>query len=111
MFKITPNPPVSISVETIDPQAADRAFAHYDLGPHHRPKSPCAYPMPPSKSREEALVNAYAVLQSAAATAYEHADNQSGSNRQVAMGVVHLIELAQRWVDSVLDEQAGAVTN
>ncbi|KIH85263.1 DUF6124 family protein [Pseudomonas batumici] len=111
MFKITPDPSATSSAETIDPQAADRAFAHYDLGPHHRPKSPRAYPMPPSKSREEALVNAYSVLQSAAATAYEHADNQTGSSRQVAMGIVHLIELARRWVDSVLDEQPDAVTN
>ncbi|WP_248745071.1 hypothetical protein [Pseudomonas sp. MWU12-2037] len=27
----------------------------------------------------------------------------SGSNRKVAMGVVHLIEMAQLWMDSVLD--------
>ncbi|WP_248803725.1 DUF6124 family protein [Pseudomonas sp. MWU13-2100] len=115
MFKITPNPPLSTSTETIDPQAADRAFAHYDLGPHQRPKSSAVnsslYRLPDPKSREDALVNAYSVLQSAAATAYEHADNQTGSNRQVAMGVVHLIELAQRWVDSVLDERPGVVTN
>lgn len=60
-------------------------------------------------SREEARVNAYAVLHSAAATAYEHADNQSGSSRQVARGA--LIEPALRWVDSVLDGQPGAITN
>jgi len=52
-----------------------------------------------------ALANIYSILQSAAATAYEHADNQTGSNRKVAMGVVHLIELAQLRMDSVLDGQ------
>jgi len=31
MFKITPNPPVSIDPGIIDPQAADRALAHYNL--------------------------------------------------------------------------------
>ncbi|WP_371319305.1 DUF6124 family protein [Pseudomonas gingeri] len=41
--------------------------------------------------------------QADAATAYEHANNQIGSNRKMAMGVVHLIELAQLKMDSVLD--------
>ncbi|KIH83843.1 DUF6124 family protein [Pseudomonas batumici] len=108
MFKITPNPPASPGVETIDPQAADRAFAYYNLTPgaHSTPlraKLPRDL-LPETKSQEDALVNAYSILQSAAATAYEHADNQTGANRKVAMGVVHLIELAQLWMDSVLDK-------
>ncbi len=73
------------------------------------PKRPRATPprelLPEPGSWEEALVNAYSLLQSAAATAYENADNQSGSNRKVAMGVVHLIEMAQLWMDSVLDKR------
>ncbi|NWE26810.1 DUF6124 family protein [Pseudomonas gingeri] len=44
------------------------------------------------------------ILQSAAATAYENADNQTGTNRKVAMGVVHLIELAQLRMDAMLNE-------
>lgn len=47
---------------------------------------------------------AYSVLQSAAATAYESADQLDGANRKLAMGAVHLIELAQAWVDLVLEE-------
>ncbi|WP_338525246.1 hypothetical protein NUH87_06285 [Pseudomonas batumici] len=61
--------------------------------------------VPDPRHQEGTLVNVYSILQSAAATAYEHADNQTGSNRKVAMGVVHLIELAQLKMDSVLDEQ------
>jgi len=37
--------------------------------------------------------------------AYDYADNLTGSNRKVAMGMVHLIELAQRRVDSALEEK------
>ncbi|WP_420066340.1 DUF6124 family protein [Pseudomonas asplenii] len=71
--------------------------SHYDLGPLRNR-------LPEPKSQEDALVTVYSILQSAAATAYEHADNQTGSNRKVAMGVVHLIEMAQMWMDSLLDK-------
>ncbi|MGY2226020.1 DUF6124 family protein [Pseudomonas gingeri] len=60
-------------------------------------------------TQEDALVNAYSLLQSAAATAYENADNQTGANRKVAMGVVHLIEMAQLWIDAVLDKQPASI--
>jgi len=114
MFKITPNPPVLSSTETIDPEAADRAFAHYNLTPGTNAKPVRATSMrdllPEAQSQEDALVNAYSILQSAAATAYENADNQTGTNRKVAMGVVHLIELAQLWMDSVLDKRMANVS-
>ncbi|WP_439899232.1 DUF6124 family protein [Pseudomonas gingeri] len=55
------------------------------------------------------LLDVYSILQSAAATAYENADNQTGTDRKVAMGVVHLIELAQQKIDSVLDMQEARV--
>jgi len=107
MFKITPNPPATPNVETIDPRIADRALSHYNLGPNASPKPTVLHGhLPDPRHQEDALVNIYSILQSAAATAYEHADNQTGSNRKVAMGVVHLIELAQLKMDSVLDEQA-----
>ncbi|KIH84609.1 DUF6124 family protein [Pseudomonas batumici] len=115
MFKITPNPPPLSSAEAIDPQAAERAFAHYNLTPGANPKPTRATPtrdlLPEAQSQEEALVNAYSILQSAAATAYENADNQTGANRKVAMGVVHLIELAQLWVNSVLDKRTADINS
>ncbi|RBH57603.1 MULTISPECIES: hypothetical protein [Pseudomonas] len=114
MFKPTPNPPVTPSVEIIDPRIADRVLSHYNLGPDAGSK---AVPntvlhghLPDPRNQENALVNVYSILQSAAATAYEHADNQTGSNRKVAMGVVHLIELAQLRMDSVLDGQTVGVS-
>ncbi|NWC00025.1 hypothetical protein HX882_29550 [Pseudomonas gingeri] len=115
MFKTPSNPPVTTNAETLDPNAVDRALSHYNLGPEARSKPARAVPqrghMPEAVSQEEALVNAYSILQSAAATAYENADNQAGSNRKVAMGVVHLIEMAQWWVDSVLDKQPVSVND
>ncbi|NWB96922.1 hypothetical protein HX882_13550 [Pseudomonas gingeri] len=79
MFKPTPNPPVSPNVETIDPCIVDRALAHYNLGPDAglKPTQNTALHghLPDPRSQEEALVNVYSILQSAAATAYEHADN------------------------------------
>ncbi len=114
MFKITPNPPATSNVETIDPRIADRALSHYNLGPDAgskpAPKTLLHDHLPDPRHQEEALVNVYSILQSAAATAYEHADNQTGSNRKVAMGVVHLIELAQLKMDSVLDGQVVSVS-
>jgi len=114
MFKPTPNPPVKPSIEIIDPRIADRVLSHYNLGPDAGSK-----PAPSNllhghladpSLQEDVLVNVYSILQSAAATAYEHADNQTGSNRKVAMGVVHLIELAQLRMDSVLDGQTISVS-
>ncbi|MPQ68759.1 MULTISPECIES: hypothetical protein [unclassified Pseudomonas] len=110
MFKVTPNPPASSGMETIDPQAVDRALAHYIQPEGHAPRPPSSiaphkHPVT-SQSREDALVNASSILDSAAATAYENADNLTGANRKVAMGIVHLIELAQRQVDSVIEEIA-----
>ena len=115
MFKVTPNPPVIPNVETIDPRIADRALSHYNLGPDAGSKpAPIAllhdHRHDPG-SQEDALANVYSILQSAAATAYENADNQTGSNRSVAMGVVHLIELAQLKMDSVLDGQGVGFSN
>ncbi|WP_232000354.1 DUF6124 family protein [Pseudomonas asplenii] len=60
---------------------------------------------------ESTLVTVYSILQAAAATAYENADHQAGPNRNVAMGVVHLIELAQWLVDSLLDKPLAADAN
>ncbi|MGA8132811.1 MAG: hypothetical protein WCA48_01480 [Pseudomonas gingeri] len=42
------------------------------------------------------------ILESAAATAYESADQLDGSKRKLALGVVRLIELARKRVDDTL---------
>jgi len=111
MFKVTPNPPVSSGIESIDPQAADRALAHYIQPDGRTPKPAPSSHVSTPQSREETLVNASSILDSAAATAYENADNLTGANRKVAMGVVHLIELAQRQVDSVIEELPAGATS
>ncbi|NWD71791.1 hypothetical protein HX870_29715 [Pseudomonas gingeri] len=110
MFKVTPNPPAIPHLETIDPRIVDRALSHYNLGPDADSKPVHSTTLPDPRHepghQEDTLADVYSILQSAAATAYEHADNQTGSNRKVAMGVVHLIELAKLRMDSVLDKWA-----
>jgi len=118
MFKPTPNPPATPHARTIDPRIADQALAHYDLRPDAVPKpasASAAAAAPPSQpptspNHEDTLLDLHSILQSAAATAYENADNQTGPNRRVAMGVVHLIELAQLRM-SLLEEQVVAVSS
>ncbi|MGY2284460.1 DUF6124 family protein [Pseudomonas gingeri] len=108
MFKVTPNPPASPNAVNIDSRSADLALSHYDLGPKAGSKSiPVTVlleDLPLPRDREATLLDVYSILQSAAATAYENADNQTGPNRKVAMGVVHLIELAQLRMDTMLNE-------
>lgn len=103
--KLIPDPPLGVSAAV-----AERAFAHYGLGGGGDPlKSGCLPELSRrsiSLSAEEKLVAASSVLQSAAATAYESADQLDGASRKLAMGAVHLIELAQAWVDLVLEEVA-----
>jgi len=105
MFKVTPNPPVSSGIESIDPQAADRALAHYIPTEGKASKPAVSSHLSTFQNQEEVLVDVSSILGSAAATAYENADNLTGPHRKVAMGVVHLIELAQGRLDSMIDER------
>jgi len=115
--RLTPDPPIifpaSRRAKTGKPHfdaAAERAFAHYGLPLSDDPLrphptfSPSPTRIASSLSVEDKLVNALSILQSAAATAYESADQLDGAKRKLAMGTVHLIELAQSWVDAVIDE-------
>lgn len=100
MFKITPNPPATDDLVSPAFQlAAERAFAHYELPPAAKPT-----PSPP-RNVEETLVHIYEILQCASANAYECADNLQGSNRKLALGAVHLIDMAQQHMDSLLDRE------
>ncbi|GFM53541.1 hypothetical protein OH708_23320 [Pseudomonas capsici] len=91
MLKVSPNPPASVLSNTSHGTEQNGRL----LGENRR---------------EDALVHASAILDCAAATAYENADNLTGSHRKVAMGVVHLVEMAQRLVDSLIDEQTAKAT-
>jgi hypothetical protein len=59
----------------------------------------------PLKSPEQLFNDAHELLRCAAATAYESADNLTGSQRDHALSVVHLIEMAQTKVDAALHAQ------
>ena len=60
-------------------------------------------PDPPHASLEESLVHASDLLRCATATAYESADHLSGSKRDLAFSVVHLIDMAKAAVDRSLN--------
>lgn len=104
MFKITPNPPDAEDLTSPAFRlAAERAFAHYELpATRIRPRKR------QSRNAEETLLHIYEILQSASATAYESADNLQGSQRKLALGAVHLIDMAQQKMDELLDEQETA---
>jgi len=112
MLKTTPNPSLTACAD-FDPKSIDRALAYHNCAhPESAVRRAVASASQALKreSREEALVRACSILEAAGATAYENADNLTGSNRKVAMGVVHLIEVVQQLLDSLLDEQpAGLV--
>ncbi|KIH84846.1 DUF6124 family protein [Pseudomonas batumici] len=101
MFKVTPNPPASADPK-LD-EAVDRVFAHYNLPVSDDPMAPrdVGKPVYPN-GVEETLVDVCDILESAAATAYESADQLDGSKRKLALGAVRLIELARSRVDDTL---------
>lgn len=59
-------------------------------------------------SREEALVHASDLLRCAAATAYESANNLLGTSRDLALSVMHMIDMAKAMVDGSLDKDQNA---
>ncbi|MBZ9781225.1 DUF3077 domain-containing protein [Pseudomonas sp. REP124] len=54
-------------------------------------------------SGEEALVHATDLLRCAGATAYEAAKQLQGSSRDLALSVVHMIDMARAMVDRALE--------
>lgn len=54
-------------------------------------------------SQEDALSHTADLLRCATSTAYEAADNLHGAQRDHAMSVMHLVEMAQAMVDGLLD--------
>lgn len=59
----------------------------------------------PDISAEDALTHASELLRCATSTAYEAADNLRGAQRDHAMSVMHLVEMAQAMVDGLLDRK------
>ena len=61
-------------------------------------------PDPPNPTLEDSLAQIAGLLRCAKATAYESADAQSGSKRDLAFSVVHLIDMARTIADRSLDQ-------
>ena len=120
MKKITPDPPSNNppSSETLtSSEAAQLGRSHFQS--HAQPgEKQLINSLPeslfitrPNLSAEEALTTAYEVLEAAIATAYQSAEHQDGSNRQLALAVVHLAEMAHTLVASALDRRRVAATD
>ncbi|CAD5202473.1 DUF6124 family protein [Pseudomonas sp. FEN] len=99
MFKITPNPPTEDLSSLASQIAIERAFAHYEL-----PQDNVSRRRREQLTTEDVLTQIDEILQSASATAYECADNLLGSNRKLALGVVHLVDLALSRMDNLLEK-------
>jgi Protein of unknown function (DUF3077) len=56
-------------------------------------------------SAEEALTTASEILDCAAATAYESAEQLDATNRKMVVAVAYLLETAQELVESALDSK------
>ncbi|MCV4344466.1 DUF6124 family protein [Pseudomonas capsici] len=69
------------------------------------PALPLDHPSLPSPNTtlEQSLCYASELLSCAAATAYESSDHLSGTQRHLALSVVHLVELAKTVVDRSLN--------
>ena len=57
-----------------------------------------------AESAAQSMAHAADLLHCAAATAYESADHLSGSKRDLAFSVVHLIDMARGAVEKSLDK-------
>lgn len=120
MKKIVPDPPENPDTqptgENANPSRLNHATLHvlaaYRL--LNAPDTESFAPSPPLEkvfnvrpdlSAEEALTTAYELLDGAGAIAYEAADNLDSTHRKLGMSLVHLIEMAQTLVDSVLTRE------
>lgn len=110
MKKIVPDPPAfspeaAASHElSLDRVAANRALDFYLLG--HKPSrhaAPSAYAIPDSVNSEAALAQASDLLRCLGASAIEAGNGLSGHQRHLVLSLVHLVELAQAYVDKSLD--------
>lgn len=63
---------------------------------------PCTNPPRPLATLEQSLNYTAELLCSAAATAYESGDRLSGTDRQLALAVMYLVELAKTLIDRSL---------
>ena len=111
MKKVVPDPP-SLTLqdaEQCDSQSLDRAAVSraldYYLHDHKpaRPISTAIFAIPDSVNSEAALAQASDLLRCAGASASEAGNGLSGHPRHLVLSVMHLVELANAYVDKSLD--------
>ena len=110
MKKIVPDPPASpLNVAAsddllLDRAAADRALNHYLLTPPPTPQAVAAtYVICDSVSLETSLLETSSLLRCASASASELANGLSGQYRDVALSIMHLVDLGRAYADKSLD--------
>ena len=110
MKKIVPDPPVT-ALDTdasadllLDRAAADRALNHYLLiPPAPSPAKTVTYSICDSVSLEASLVEVSGLLRCAGASVSEAGNSLSGTQRDLVLSVLHLVDLARAYVDKSLD--------
>ncbi|WP_426140311.1 DUF6124 family protein [Pseudomonas sp. DWP3-1-2] len=65
--------------------------------------SPSPFHVSDQLSVEDSLVHASELLRCAAATAFENGDRLTGTSRDLAFSVLHLVQMASAMVDKSLD--------
>ena len=110
MKKIVPDPPASpLNAAAsddllLDRAAADRALNHYLLTPPPTPQAVAAtYVICDSVSLETSLLETSSLLRCASASASELGNGLSGQHRDVALSIMHLVDLAKAYADKSLD--------
>lgn len=88
--------------------AAQRALDYYlKTNTDPAPEDVAFFEANPHVSSEEALVHASDLLRSAAAIAYELANNKLGGTRDLAFSVVYLIDMAKAMLERPLQLAGG----
>ena len=111
MKKLVPDPPITTLQDaaqcdalSLDRAATDRALDYYLL--NHKPPrhvDQATYAIPDSVNLEAALAQASDLLRCAGASASEAGYGLSGHPRHLVLSVMHLVELANAYVDKSLD--------
>ncbi|WP_409279537.1 DUF6124 family protein [Pseudomonas defluvii] len=89
--------------------AARRALDYYLNPPQRAAEMEAPFFVPrPDLGRLKASEHACSLLRCASATAYEMADDFKGTRRDMALSVVHIINMALALVEHSLGERAGS---
>ncbi|VVN99042.1 DUF6124 family protein [Pseudomonas fluorescens] len=119
MFKVTPNPPETLSVspyEAFDSrklhEAAHRALDHYLTPPSPKPPSsddrpPQFFTVAPDINAEALMAHTYETFCSASTLTLDLSDDLEGKQRNLALAIYSLMELGLLLVERMMDRECA----